>query len=116
MNNQPHKINQINTKIENLVKHYKNTYFEEKLFYERQALDKIKSDSKYFYSYAKKFKKIPSLPSILIDKSDNIVTDPQRIADMLQDQFKSVFSVPKKSPYDDTADIGKIGVRNGGSI
>ena len=71
---------------------YKELFFEEKHSEETKALEKIKKDSKFFYKYVKKFKKIPSSPSILVDSSNNLITDPSEISNILQDQFKSVFN------------------------
>ena len=47
-----------------------------------------------FFKYVNKFKTTLSSPSILIDKNNKIITDPTKIANNLQDHFKSVYSNP----------------------
>ena len=61
---------------------------------EHKAVHKIKKDPKYFYNYAKRLRKYTYSPNILIDKNSNIKSNPIDIANTLQDQFKSVFSIP----------------------
>ena len=68
----------------------------EKFNKENIAVAKIKKDPKYFFNYSKRFQKTNFTPSILIDKNNQIVSDPKFIADTLQKQFQSVFSQPTK--------------------
>ena len=62
---------------------------------ERKAVEKIKSDPRYFYSYAKSFSKGKSGIPLLHKEDGSTVTDPKEIADVFQEQFCSVFSDPK---------------------
>ena len=64
---------------------------------EQQAVSKVKSNPKYFYSYAKKFSKKKCSISMLFDESNNISSKPRDIANLLQKQFISVFSDPNKT-------------------
>ena len=64
---------------------------------EMQAVYKIHSNTKYFFSYAKKFSKQKHNISILFDENKNIATCPKQIANILQRQFNSVFSDPSKT-------------------
>ena len=91
----PHKINQNKKQITALVKLKENTFLKSRLIEEQKAIEKIKSNNKYFFKYANKFKKSASFPNILMDPTDNPVVDQKQISDLLQDQFRSVFSVPK---------------------
>ena len=61
---------------------------------EIRALEKIKANPKFFYSYAKSLSKILSSINMLFDGDKEITTDPQKMADLLQAQFTSVFSDP----------------------
>ena len=61
---------------------------------ERLAATKVKENPKYFYSYCKKFSKKKSNISMLFDENKNITTDPEKIANLFQQQFTSVFSNP----------------------
>ena len=69
---------------------------------ERNIIKDIKDNPKSFFSYVKSKSKSKSLISLLIDKRNNIVTDPKKMADLFQDFFTSVFSDPgvpdKKMP------------------
>ena len=86
--------NQTQIKINKLRELTKRSYFEERIFYENKAIDQIKTDSKYFFNYAKKFKTVISSPSMLQNSKGDIITDKVEISNLLQDQFKSVFSEP----------------------
>jgi len=48
---------------------------------ESKALEKIKTNPKYFYSYAKSLSKIKSSISMLFNKRDEIITDPKSMAE-----------------------------------
>jgi len=61
---------------------------------EQAAIGKVKSNPKFFYSYAKSFSKIKAGINMLFDSNGIVRTDPKNIADILQDQFSSVFSDP----------------------
>jgi hypothetical protein len=61
---------------------------------ENRAVEKIKSNPKFFYSYAKSFSQIKSTISMLFDKNENIVTEKSEMANILQEQFSSVYSDP----------------------
>ena len=61
---------------------------------EAKAIEKIRSNPKFFYSYAKQFRHSKSVISMLMDKNKHVVTDQKKMADLLQDQFTSVFSDP----------------------
>ena len=73
----------------------RDTIVSERHFREEHAVGKVKSNPKYFYSYAKKFSRQKQSISMLFDENDNICTDPQQIANILQNQFTSVFSNPE---------------------
>ena len=57
----------------------------------------MKSNSKAFFKYAKQFRKSKSLIKLLLKEDNSAETDPQKIADMFQHQFVSVFSDPSSS-------------------
>ena len=61
---------------------------------EHRAVDKIKSNPKFFYSYAKSFSQIKSSISMLFNKHGDIITDKSEMANILQEQFSSVYSDP----------------------
>ena len=48
------------------------------------AVGKVKSNPKYFYSYAKRFTKQKQTISMLFNSDNSICTNPKQIADILQ--------------------------------
>ena len=61
---------------------------------EVKAVDTIKKNPKYFYSYAKRFSKTKSTVSPLRDNNGNLVDDATQKAELLQQQYVKVFSDP----------------------
>ena len=70
------------------------------LYREQQAVSKVKDNPKYFYSYAKKFSRKRGNISMLFDTNGSIKSNPTDIANLLQQQFLSVFSDPSKTKID----------------
>ena len=69
-------------------------------FKETQAVNKIRENSKYFFSYAKKFSKQKHSIPMLFDENNSICSTPEGIANILQRQFCKVFSDPNKTDHD----------------
>ena len=69
---------------------------------EAKAIQAISENPSFFYSYAKRFSKLKSKIGPLKDQSGAFVSSSKGKADLLQDQFSSVFSDPsselKKDP------------------
>jgi len=64
-------------------------------FKEKKAIEAIKDNVKFFYSYANKKRKIKSRIGPLINKSTKkMTTDSKEMAEILADQYDSVFSTP----------------------
>lgn len=61
---------------------------------ELQAVQKIKNNPKFFYSYAKSKSQVRTNIGMLFNTSGDVVTDRKGMCDILQDQFISVFSDP----------------------
>ena len=68
---------------------------------EQQAVDKVHSNPKYFYSYAKKFSKQKHSILMLFNSDKRTCTNPEEIANILQRQFISVFSDPSATNIND---------------
>ena len=68
---------------------------------EQQAVDKVHSNPKYFYSYAKKFSKQKRSIPMLFNEAKRTCTNPEVIANILQHQFSSVFSDPSATNIND---------------
>ena len=67
---------------------------------ERRAVERIKTNPKYFFSYAKSFSKVKQTISTLLNDRQELVTDQKEMANILQQQFCSVFSNPN---HEDTS-------------
>ena len=74
-----------------------NSYRREKKERETKACDAIKSNSKFFFSYAKSLSRVKTGIGPLIDTAKNIISCPQKMANLLAEQYKSVFSCPKEN-------------------
>ena len=61
---------------------------------ESRAVSTIKTNPKYFYSYAKRFSKSKSTVAPLRDKDGNLTGNAQQKAEILQAQYVEVFSDP----------------------
>ena len=83
---------------------------------ETKAIDKIKVNPKFFYSFAKRFSKVKVGVGPLINKDKKLVNDPLEMAEILSEQYSSVFSSPKNEdtelntlfPDHDTSDLPSL--------
>ena len=89
-----HNITKIEEELSEVIVKIKDCIKNEKLEDERRAIDTIRENPKYFYSYSKKHSKKKSTVGPLIDKDNKLHQDPKQMANMLQDQYSSVFSDP----------------------
>ena len=83
---------------------------ENSLKQERIAVSKMKSDPKFFYSYAKKFRKMKhSISQLFKEDGKTITTNSTEMANLLQNQFVQSFSDPndtsKESPCFSVQDL-----------
>ena len=69
---------------------YKDTSSEE----EEKAVKAIKRNRKYFFTYARKFNKVRAKVGPLLGINKEYVAGSKEMADLLQDQYQSVFSTP----------------------
>ena len=68
---------------------------------EQVAIQSIKRNSKYFFTYAKKFSKIKSsIGPLKLSTSDEFVYENKKMADILKGQYTSVFSTPTEKLID----------------
>ena len=61
---------------------------------ELQAVQKIKKNPKFFYSYSKSKSQTKANIGMLFNSSEEVITDRKGMCDVLQNQFTSVFSNP----------------------
>lgn len=63
---------------------------------EKRACEAIKVNSKYFFSYAKTYSRVKIGIGPLLDAAKNIISCPLKIANILSDQYNSVYSKPEE--------------------
>ena len=63
-------------------------------FEEQKAVESIKKNPKYFFTYAKKFSKIKFGIGPFTDAANKIIDCPMKMAEILSKQYQSVFSQP----------------------
>lgn len=83
---------------------------------EAKAVSTIKSNPRYFYSYAKRFAKATSSIAALRDKDGNLQTLPKEKAEILQDQYVKVFSDPAAADVDKSTANLKTTLNNVSSL
>ena len=64
---------------------------------EKEAIKNIKKNPKAFFTYTKKYSKVRTDVGPLKDEMGNIQSEAKKKADILQQQFKKVFSNPKNA-------------------
>ena len=62
---------------------------------ELRAVDAIKKNPKYFFSYAKRLQKTISTIPVSRDETGALMDDPSIKAELLQKQYQMVFSNPR---------------------
>ena len=80
--------------LKNVEVYKKNKIIQTKIRNELKAIESIKSNPAFFYKYAKKYAKAKSRIGPLKHPMGSVTNDPQSMANLLQDQFSSVFSDP----------------------
>ena len=90
--------------VRTIEKKLKSSYEHDMAVNEHKAILAISKNSKYFYSYAKKFSKIKTTIGPLYDSAKKLVECPKKMAQILKHQYETVFSVPLE-PMRSASDI-----------
>ena len=77
--------------LEVVEKELEQSYKNMKVTKEKEALDKIKRNPKFFYSYANKFSKTKSRVGPLANEKGELVKDPYLMAQLLRKQYESTY-------------------------
>lgn len=96
------KKQKLQTEARDIEKKLQTSYRNEKSQNEHKAVGAIKRNSKYFFTYAKKFSIISAGIGPFIDAAKNVISNPLKMAEMLADQYCSVFSQPKETLAEST--------------
>ena len=90
----PSRTLKLNRELIEIEKSLQLSYKNSAAFREEKAITAIKSNPKFFYSYAKKHSKLNTEIGPLINNKGVYTNDSKEMADLLSDQFSSVFSTP----------------------
>ena len=88
--------------VKAIEKQLKSSYENDLAENEHKAILAIGKNSKYFYSYAKKFSKIKTTIGPLLDAAKKLISCPEKMAEILKRQYDAVFSVPLESMMEST--------------
>ena len=88
------RIDALTRKISAIHFDIREVILQEQRYREEKAVGVIKSNPKYFYSYTKRFSRQKQNISMLFNEQNKICGSPKDIADVLSNQFQSVFSDP----------------------
>ena len=80
--------------VRTIEKSLKSSYEIDQAENEHKAVLAISRNSKYFYSYAKKFSRIKTGIGPLLDSAKKLVECPSKMAEILRRQYDAVFSNP----------------------
>lgn len=114
----PHSANlpKLSNKVNLLTYEIRDLIMKDLNLKETKAVDTIKTNPRYFYSYAKRFAKVPSSISPLRDEHGNLHTNPQEKAEILQSQYVKVFSDPNAADIDASVSNVKHNVDSDNSL
>ena len=96
----PSRKNRLNNELADIEKKLQESFTRSNDHQEQKAIDAIKRNPKYFFSYVKKFSKTKSAIGPLQGQDGNYITDSKGMANTLREQYSSVFSTPLADPVD----------------
>lgn len=103
------KLNKKKSKIEIDIR---DAIREEARINERKAIEKIKTNPRAFFTYAKRQSKTYDTIGPLLDKENKLQSDPKIMSNILQDQYTKVFSDKESGdinqPSQDTSNIPEL--------
>ena len=95
-------------KLTTIEKELLKSHQDHRLDTESKAIDKIKCNPKFFYTFAKRYSKVKVSVGPLINDAKKLVNDPQEMAEILSEQYSSVFSSPKDEDIPQTNNASHI--------
>ena len=104
----PQLIAKTEKQLNDIIEKIKNSIKSQLEFNEDKAVKSVSENPSYFFSYAKRFAKHPTNIGPLIDNKGNLQQHPKNMADMLQEQYSSVFSEPSGNSPDQPQQVTSI--------
>ena len=103
------KLDKLNKRRGQIEIEIRDSIKEEAQKKELEVINKIKTNPRAFFSYAKKKSKVITSIGPLLDKENKLQSDPTVMSNILQDQYKTAFSNPdsgeKNQPQQDTTNV-----------
>ena len=93
-NNYEDKLNRLNKRKADIEIKIRDAIREEAIVNEKKAIEKIKTNPRAFYTYAKQKSKTSTNIGPLIDKDNKLQSDPRDMSNILQEQYQKAFSNP----------------------
>ena len=98
----------LNRKLVDIEVALQKSHHASKMAGEAKAIEAIKKNPKYFYSYAKKFSSLTNKVGPLLDENNQYTNSSSKMSEILSKQYKSVFSDPgSSSVYSGQSDKAK---------
>ena len=82
-------------KLINIEKELSKSHENKRELEEKRAIEKIKINPKFFFAFGRRFSKIKIGVGPLIDSAKKLVSAPLEMAEILSNQYSSVFSTPQ---------------------
>ena len=92
-----HKIALFRKRLKSVEEELEKLYTIRRDRQENDAIQKIKKNPKFFYTYARKFSNVRTGIGPFLDDNDELVTDNFEIAEMLKLQYEKSFSKPSQN-------------------
>ena len=106
------KLEKLKMKKASLEIQIRDSIREEAAKKEREVIEKIKTNSRAFFTYAKKKSKTYTNIGPLLDSNNKLQCDPSIMSNLLQEQYKKAFSNPDSGttdqPQPDTSNIPEL--------
>ena len=89
------EIIKVKQRLQSILDEIKESIYQQKIEEENSALKFIIDNPRFFFNYSKKYSKCKCSIGPLLDKDNELQHEPKKMANILQDQYSSVFSDPK---------------------
>ena len=81
--------------LTSIEKELQKSHSDRRLDEEAKAIERIKTNPKFFFTFAKRYSKVKVRIGPLINNEKKLTTASQEMAEILSEQYSSVFSTPK---------------------